>query len=358
MQERQTNVNEIFTLISELTSIPGPTGQEEAVKQWLRNKWKARMLEWQEDAIGNICCKVGGIGPKVIIQSHMDEIGFVVRYITPRGFLLLDSSQEQRRSSPERRYMIGHTAQIIGRYGTVIAEGIFAAASGHVLTQEQIDKPHLGFNDFFIDIGTKSREEAEKLGVYIGAGVIWYREAKRLGSRIVGKALDDRMLLIIMDLLLDRIEIAKIKCELWFGATVQEENGRHGANALSFNQNFDKAIVLDVGLVGDTPTTTEEEHMAHLGGGPTLVHKDGGTHYNENLLWCLVDIAEKHGYPYQHGVYSNYNSDGAAFMSHHIPSLLIGVPTRYTHTPFEVVETDDIETTVKLLQAYLEEGEL
>jgi len=64
-----------------------------------------------------------------------------VRYITDDGFLLLDPGQGLRRSSPERRYMIGQVAQVVGRHG-VVAEGVFAVASGHTLTQAQMDKPH------------------------------------------------------------------------------------------------------------------------------------------------------------------------------------------------------------------------
>lgn len=347
-----TNREHIFTLLQELLALPGPTGHEEAVRVWLRKRWQDRMAEWHEDPIGNIICRVGGTGRRLLIETHMDEIGFVVRYITPDGFLLLDNTQETRLTSPEMRYMIGQVAQVIGRYG-IVAEGVFATTSGHTLTQAQIVKPHLDYNDFFVDIGAKSRNEAEARGVHIGAAVIWYWPIRRFGTRIVGKAMDARMLIGILDLLFNELDINALRYDLWFGATVQEENNLHGARALVKKSNFDLAIALDVGLVGDTPTVGEKEYAACLGGGPTLVHKDSLVHYDKRILWHLADIAQANNIPFQHGVYSNYGSDAAALIDYGIPALLIGVPTRYTHTAFEMVEENDIVATINLLSTFV-----
>lgn len=344
--------DQIVNLLTELNGLPGPTGQEEPVRAWLTQRWRARMAEWHTDAVGNIICRVGGNGPKLLLTAHMDEIGFVVRYITPDGFLMLDAGQGARQLSPQRRYMIGQPAQVVGRHG-VVAEGVFAASTGHTLTKAQQEKPQLDYDDFFVDIGARSRAEAEERGVHVGAGVIWHWPVRRFGSRIAGKAMDDRMLLAVMDLLLDQITPADLHFELWYGATIQEEIGLHGARALSVRTPFDYALALDVGLVGDTPTTIEREYATKLGGGPTLVHKDAGIHYDRRLLWALADVAQAHNIPFQHGVFANFGSDGSALIGHGIPSLLVAVPTRYTHTAFEMVEESDIVATVNLLRAFL-----
>jgi tetrahedral aminopeptidase len=352
MQHQPLESERTFSLLRELLAIPGPAGQEEEVRVWLRKHWQHRSLDWHEDAVGNITCHVGGKGERVIIVAHMDEIGFVVRHITADGFLLLDSAQGGRRLSPARRYMVGQIAQVVGRHG-VVAEGVFAAASGHVLTQLQRDSTLLDYDDFFVDIGAVSRTEAEERGVHVGAGVVWQWPVRQFGTRIAGKGMDDRMLLAIMDLLLDSLDINDLVCDLWFAATVQEENGAHGARALGHHMRADLAIALDVGLVGDIPTVSEREYATHLGGGPTLVHKDMYIHYDQRALWRLADVAASNHIPFQHSVFDDYFSDAGALIDHGIPAVVIGVPTRYTHTAFEMVEESDIAATVALLHAFL-----
>ncbi len=339
-------------VLRELCDIPAPSGYEAAVATYLQQRWQQRCESFHVDPVGNVLAKVGGYGPRVLIQAHMDEIGFVVRSITDDGFLWLDTAQGPRRQSPDRRYMIGQTAQVIGRNG-VVARGIFAAASGHTMTQAQVDKAHLGFEDVFVDIGVTSRREAELFGVHVGAAVIWYRPLQRVGRYLSGKAMDDRMPLAIMDALLSDIDLGALGCELWFGATIQEENGLHGARAMGVRGAFDMVLALDVGLTGDVPTVGLREYDARLGGGPTLVHKDAAIQYDRRLLWHCADLAAQAGIAYQHGVYANYGSDGVAFIDTNIPALLIGIPTRYTHTAFEMIDPADVDATVRLLQAFV-----
>ena len=347
----------VLQLLRELCDIPGPSGYEAAVRDYLVQRWQPLVQEVVIDQVGNLLVKVGGQGPRVLIQAHMDEIGFVVRSITDDGFLLLDTAQGARRQSPDRRYMIGQTAQVLGRNG-VAARGIFAAASGHVMTLPQLDKSHLDFEDIFVDIGVTSRREAELFGVHVGSAVIWYRPLQRVGRYVSGKAMDDRMPLAIMDVLLHDLDVATLGCELWLGATIQEENGLHGARAMGIRGDFAMALALDVGLTGDVPTVGLQEYDARLGGGPTLVHKDAAIQYDRRLLWHCADLASQAGITYQHGVYANYGSDGAAFIDGGIPALLIGIPTRYTHTAFEMVDPTDIDATIRLLHAFVQQPPL
>jgi endoglucanase len=84
------------------------------------------------------------------------------------------------------------------------------------------EKSRIDYNDFFVDLGMESRWEAEAIGVHIGAGVIWHAPTRRVGKRMVGKAMDDRMLLAIMTLLLDELDPEQLQYELWFVATIQD----------------------------------------------------------------------------------------------------------------------------------------
>src|SRR5262245_28272248 len=106
--------------------LPGPTGQEEPVLSWCRDRWAALGAEVQATPIGNVIARVRGSGPRLLIQGHADEIGFVVKSIDERGFVWLADGQAGSRT-PHFRYPVGQTALIVGR--TARVPGLFASAT-------------------------------------------------------------------------------------------------------------------------------------------------------------------------------------------------------------------------------------
>jgi endoglucanase len=347
-------MSDLLQLVQELCALPAPPGREEPVRAWLREAWGDRVEQLQVDPIGNVVARVGGSGRRLVVTAHMDEIAYVVKQITPEGFLMLDGMPGIRRDGPDRRHMVGQGALVIGREG-VVAEGIFAAPSGHVVGSSAglRERARIDWNDFFVDIGVDSDREAEELGIHVGAAVVFANAPRTIGSKLAGKAMDDRLLLAIMHLLLEKLDGRTLTRELWYLATVQEETGLHGAKGFRADVEFDEAIALDVGLVGDTPVVEAADFAGRLGAGPALVHKDAHVAYDQPLLWALVDAAESAGLPFQHAVYASYGSDGAALIDRGIPSVLLAVPTRYTHTAFEMVDPADVLASVDLLAAFL-----
>ena len=333
------------------SELPGSAGHEALVASYVRDRWSTLGVEVTTDAVGNVLGSVGGRGPRTLLQAHMDEIGFVVRKITDRGFLLLDVAEGRRRDSVARRFAVGQRAVVLGRDG-IVAEGIFAAASGHILSREQLESPDLFVTDIFVDVGVDSRQEAEQLGIHVGAAVVWHARTSQVGNKVVAKALDDRVMLVVIDLLLQTVEPSALCVELHLAATVQEENAFHGARALGASSSFDQAVALDVGLVGDIPTVDGDEIDNALGRGPTLVHKDQQIVYSHPVLWRLSDAAERAAVQIQHGVFPNYGSDGIALLDAGIPTALLSTPVRYTHTAIEMAALSDIRATVKLLAEF------
>ena len=227
-----------FEILRELMELPGPTGQEGRVLAWLRERWAGRVERLWMSKVGNLLARVGGQGPRLLIQGHADEIGFVVRAIDERGFLWLASGQAG--GTPRLRFPAGQPALVLGR-GAPVA-GLFATATGHVLSEEQRARAHLEYTDLFVDIGASSRGEVLAQGIHVGAGVIWNPPARRVGSRIYGKAIDDRVALAIMTELLDTLDPAALAYDLYFAATVQEEIGLVGAASLRADIDADLAI--------------------------------------------------------------------------------------------------------------------
>jgi tetrahedral aminopeptidase len=338
-----------FSLLEELTSIPGPSGQEHEVMDWCERRWSPFAESIERSPTGNLYARIGGSGRKIVIQAHADEIGFIVRSIDEKGFLHVATAQVM--DDPAKRFPVGQPALVLGRYGAI--DGLIATATGHVLTEEQRNSKGMTYRDFWVDIGAKSRDDAIERGVHPGSRVIWNPPLRSMGSLIYGKAIDDRMLLALMTRLLEAGIKDELTCRLYFAVTVQEENGLIGANALFQDLKPDVALALDVGLAGDVPGVTEETMPTSLGKGPILTHKDASVHYSREIIWELVEKAEERDIPIQHAIFERLGSDGAQFIRHGIPAALVCPPTRYTHSPFEMVDEVDLDSTVDLLHAYV-----
>ncbi len=346
----------LFSLIQTLTELPGPGGDEWHVQKWLMERWGDRVREMTLTPVGNLIAQVGGSGPRLMLAAHADEICFVVKYISEDGFVWLASGQRNPEQRPTLRSSVflpwGHPALIVTATGTV--ECVFATLTGHVLTPEQRAKTEPDWNDIFLDVGATSRAEVEAQGIQIGDRVIWNPPTRRMGDFVYGKAMDDRVCLAIMDRLLDVLDRERLEYEVVFVSTVQEEIGLVGAEAVADEVNCELAIALDVGLVGDVPGVDPRDASARLGGGPTIVHKDLA-HYSRPLTLALMTSAEEAGISVQPAVFHFYGSDAGAFTRHGIPASLVVVPTRYTHSPFEMVHLSDVEQTVQLLKHFLEQ---
>lgn len=334
-------------VLAEFCAVPAPSGAESGLADLLQRRWSEQGAEVRRSPVGNLLARVGGSGPRVLVQAHMDQVGYVVRFVTEDGYLLLDGSQGDRRTGPERRHPVGQPVRALTRDGAWL-DGMIVASSGHVLTAEQRDKDKLAYDDFWVELGLGSREAVLAAGLHIGAPVVFSAPVQRIGELVVGPSMDNRVGLALMDALLGAEDLA---CELWLGATVQEENGLHGARAFGLAERFDAAIALDVGLVGDIPTVNEKEFSTRLGDGPIVVHRDTGIVYDRTLSQHLVALGRGRGVPVQDGLFASYGSDGMAIAQTGSPTALVTVGCRYTHTAFETVHPRDLDATVDLLRA-------
>ncbi|HWK29162.1 MAG TPA: hypothetical protein VNS09_21550 [Solirubrobacter sp.] len=335
----------VVTFLEELCAVPAPSGAEGPLAERLAERWGTRCEDVRLDAVGNVVARVGGAGPRVLLQAHMDQVGYVVRHVTDDGFLLLDGAQGDRRMGPEHRHPVGQPVRVLTRGGDYL-DGLLAAASGHVLTAKQREESKLGYDDFWVELGLGDRAAVLAAGVHVGAPVVFSGPVRRVGALLAGPAMDNRAGLALMDALIGTEDLT---CELWLAATVQEENGLHGARALT--GRFDAAIALDVGLTGDIPAVDAREYATKLGGGPIAVHRDTGIIYDRALTQHLLALARARGIPAQDGLFASYGSDGLALAESGSPTALLTVPTRYTHTAFETIDPRDLDAAAALLRA-------
>jgi putative aminopeptidase FrvX len=340
----------VQTLV-ELMEMAGPTGQEEPILAWCRDRWSSLGASVTATPIGNVVAHVGGSGPRLLIQGHADEIGFVVKSIDANGFVWVDNGQGGGGRFFHDRYPVGQPALVIGRRSRV--PGLFATATGHILTTFKQEPSRLSTNDLFVDLGVTSKEEAEALGVHVGAGVIWNPPTRKLGHRYFGKAIDDRVALALMTHLLESIDRSELEYDLTISATVQEEIGMVGARSLATPDRYDLAIAIDNGPIGDYPGVDSREMPVKLGGGPTLVYKDSWVHYDRRIIERLLAVAREYGIPIQESTYPGFGSDGVELIRSGVPAALLGISTRYTHSAFEMFDERDIDGALALLKAFV-----
>jgi tetrahedral aminopeptidase len=343
----------MYETLKALMEIPGLSGSEERVTSWLEKKWSCFSKSISIDGIGNLVAHIGGKGPRLLIEAHSDEVGFCVNSITSQGFIRLAPVVIRPGERPSRDvFLIGHPALIQTAIGDV--HGFFACETGHAVSPEKKEKSVLSWGDIFIDIGATSALEVREMGLQIGDPVVWNPLARRHRGMITGKAMDDRVGLAIMTEALQKLNPDALRYDVTFAATVQEEMGVIGAAAIARDAVFDAAISLEVGLSGDTPGVTKEEIPTSLGAGPILVHHDREVSYSKEIGRAIEACAKANKIPLQHAVFQRFATDGRELIKMGIPTALLAVPTRYTHSPFETAAESDMVEVERLLLAFMQ----
>lgn len=341
-----------FDLIRALTELPGPTGHEDAVQDWIYNRWQSNATEIRRSRVNNILARIGGSGPRLAIMAHADEICYVVKSVSDDGFLHLWPYYMDTRGHPPRWIMPLNQPAVVMTSDAPI-HGYFATASGHVVTNRD-PNAKWSWNDWFVDIGVGSRAEAEALGIGPGCHVIWNPPTRRLRNHLItGKAMDDRAALAIATMTGERLAgRTDLAYDVWLVSTIQEENGLIGAQSVFDELPFDLCINLDVGLTGDIPSVDKRDFPCRLGDGPIVVYQDGSAHYSRALSDKLLDIAKSNSIPVQRAIFQLYGSDAAALLKRGVDVSLLAYPTRYTHSPIETVDERDIDHCVDLIVAF------
>jgi tetrahedral aminopeptidase len=323
-------------LIKKLTEAYGPSGNEGEVRDLIRAEVEPLADEVRVDTLGNlIATKRGdGTGRKVMLAAHMDEIGLIISYVDENGFL---------------------RAQPIGGVDLMTLTGSrvrFAdGATGVVAPEKRPEfrkEPDLA--KLYIDIGATNRQEAE---ARLGQAVSFVRPFADLGRRVVAKAMDDRIGCVVLIEVLR--SLGQTPHEVYFVFSVQEEVGLRGARTGAFSLNPEVGIAVDITASGDTP---EAPKMAmKLGAGPCIKVMDSGMLSHPGVKDLLVGVAREREIPYQLEVLAAGTTDAAAIQLVHsgVAAGCVSLACRYYHTPSEMIDLSDVENSVKLLTAVLEQ---
>ena len=337
-------------LLKDLTEANGVPGYESPVRAVVR-KYLEPLGALSQDKIGSvICCKKGSsASPRVMLAGHMDEIGFMVKQITPEGFikfLPLGGWFDQ--------VLLGQRVLIQTSKGDVV--GVLGAKPPHLLPPDEREKV-VKRKDMYIDIGATSKEEVEAAGVRPGDPIVPRSDFVTLatGKTYLSKAFDDR---VGVALIVSALQALKGKAHpntLYGVATVMEEVGVRGATTSVRAVEPDVAIVLESDIAGDVPGIRPDESSIKLGQGPTLVMYDARMIPNLKLRDLVLAVAAEEGIPVQLSALEGGATDGAAIHLHGtgVPTVVLAVAARHIHSHSSIIHRDDYDHAARLLVALI-----
>lgn len=318
-------------LLKKLTACDAPSGNEKEVTDFIKSIVSQYADEVYTDVMGNLIAHKKGNGKKIMFAAHADEIGVIVTYIDDNGFL--------RFSDVGGLYTKNLTNRKVRFLNGVI---------GVISSEKENEKNQLG--KMYIDIGATSKEEAERL-VNIGDMAVFVGEFYTQGKRIISKALDNRSGCYV---LIETLKNVKSDNDLYFCFTSQEEVGLRGARTCAYSVNADYAIAIDITDCGDTPNCNK--NSCKLGGGAAIKVMDYSVITSNEVREKLVELAKENSIKYQLEVMTEGGTDAGVMLIARDGALTggISIPTRYIHSPSEMIDAVDLKNSIKLATLFAE----
>jgi endoglucanase len=334
-------------LLHQLLTAPGPPGHESRPARVWREAAEAFADEVRTDTLGSTIARVNGRGerPLMAVVGHIDEIALLVSHITDKGFLHVVQS-----GGWDAQVLVSQRVEIITKDG--IVPGVVGRKPPHLTDQEERKKA-AELKKLHVDIGAKDGDEARSM-VSVGDQVLIAAEPVELpNGRLASRALDNRLGVFVA------IEVARRVKEAGGGAgpvagvaAVQEEIGAHGARVVAYDLEPQLAVVVDVTHATDAPGVDPAEIGEHgLGDGPVVTR---GAIVNRAVNDLIDEVAAAEGIEFStevSGRHTGTDADTVHLSRAGVPTAVVSIPLRYMHSPVEMVELDDVESTISLLTA-------
>ncbi|MBR3667233.1 MAG: M20/M25/M40 family metallo-hydrolase [Ruminococcus sp.] len=330
--------------ITQLSGASGASGSEDDAAGLAL----AMLREYCPDAAisgGNV---IGNFGvhaegrPKLVLDAHIDQVGFAVTAITDEGFIKVGNI-----GGLDRRLL---PAQPVVIHGKNDIKGVICSVPPH-LTSGSTPVPEI--SDIAIDTGM-TKAELEQI-VSLGDSITFDAACRGLlGSRITGGALDDRCGVACLLYTLELLKGQETAYNVTVIFSVQEEVGERGAKTGAFTIDPDIALAVDVSFayaIGE-----DESKCGYLGGGPMIGVSPS---LSREISDSLMAAAEAADIPYQTEVMSGLtstNADRYSVSRGGAKACTVSIPLRNMHTPVEVIDLTDVELTARLLAEFIKEG--
>ncbi len=328
----------MLNLTKKFTGAFSVTGLEKPLAEIIRAELAPVADEIISDPMGNLLVLKKGkdSSKKLMIASHMDEIGFVVTNIEESGFIHVSN--------------VGGINAVASSFQRVrFANGVY----GVIVAESGVKPEDLKANKLVIDIGASDRKSAEKkVGVGDVCAVVPMLQ-KLGGTRYAAKAFDDRIGCVVSAYA--ALQCGKPAYDTWFVFTVQEEVGCRGSKPAAFRVAPDYAIALDVTAADECGNKND---VTKLGKGAAIKIKDSSVLCSKLIVDRLTDLAKEKKIPYQYEVLPYGGTDTSSMQMAGIGCAAgcISIPTRYIHSPVETLDMKDLKACADLLIAFIENG--
>jgi len=337
-------------LLERLSNAFGPSGFEEPVRKIMVDEMKPYAASLRYDGMGSIIAEQGTSGPRVMVDAHMDELGGLVRRITPSGFLTM-----QMVGGWFDQALVDQRWVILGSKGPVYA--VTGIRDIHVTPADERSRV-FPRDSLFLDVGAKSAEEVRSMGIEQGDPIAPdspFRIMNGTGNYL-GKGWDDRVGCAAVIEAMRRLQTGPHPNHIFYAITTQEEVGLRGAHTAADAVKADIGISLEGGVSGDTPGAHPEETQAKLGAGPGLFLFDTSELPNRRLVAFAKQTAAAQGIPLQLDLVAGYGDDSAELQKSNggVPTVNLVIPVRYTHAHNGIMNRRDFDQEVDLLVNLLE----
>ncbi len=330
---------ELFCMLKALCEANGTSGDESAAAK-IAAEYLGKFMPVKIDTLGNVTGDTGVEGSKILLDAHLDRIGFAVTAIDEKGFLKV-----ARVGGIDPAVLAAAEVTVHGKKDIY---GVITSTPPHLSKGSESKAREIA--DIAIDTGM-SKEEAEEL-ISIGDRITMNGDiTKMLGERVCGAALDDRSgvaaILRCLEILGDRVK--ELPIAVMFSSC--EETGSAAAKSGSFNAQADESIAVDVSFA--RAPGIKESVRAELGKGTMIGYAPS---LNFEFSRKLESLAKANGIAYQTevmGSSTGTNADDMVTAGKGTKMALLSIPQRNMHTQSEIVDLRDIESTAQLMSAYI-----
>jgi tetrahedral aminopeptidase len=341
-----------FELVKQLTETPGPSGFEHPVSEVIQELWKPLTDELYIDHVGSVLATKHGTSsetekparPSVLLAAHADELGLIVAQVLDHnghGFLRVAGL-----GGVDRRQLFGQTVVVHGHRSL---PAVIGGLPDHLLPEAERGQTY-SYEQLVVDPGLRIDELRAE--VSIGDFVSFRQPLRKLsGTRVAGKALDNRTSIAAVTLCLQHLQQRQHFWDVYAVATSQEETRYLGAYTSAYTRQPDVAIAIDV-THAKGPGASDSE-LAELGSGPVL---GIGANVHPGIYQALKDAAkamEMSVITDPHAAGSGTDAYAIQISREGIPTGLVEIPLRYMHTMVETVDNTDIERVGRLLAEFI-----